>query len=302
VILKALYGNFDFSMADLKKETLCLRDAVRQIKQSYEWALSKDRASPFFFVIGAGVSVPQVPLASEIIRQCKEKCGAIEAPKWGTTVMDEYSHWLNEAFHAPEMRQDYFHDLIQGKPIPTANFRLAHLLLGEGMKEPFTSLVVTTNFDNFLSRALSLFGKEHVVCDSPNTAPRHVSSDQKLLQIIHVHGTYQFYDIKNLSGEVEEAAALSEYTIATMAALLDFFLRDKSPIVVGYGGWEGDVFMKSLKRRLQEEDCRSRCIGAAIIGTACGHYLNGWESIIMSGLSSPIRKRRVALRRDSKQQ
>lgn len=238
-------------MTDLRKETLRLKDAVFQIKQSYEWALSKDRSSPFFFVIGAGVSVPRVPLASEIIRQCREKCGAIEAPKSGNTVLDEYSHWLNEAFHAPEMRQDYFRELIQGKPIPTANFRLAHLLLGERMKKPFTNLVVTTNFDNFLSRALSLFGKEHVLCDSPNTAPRLDLSNPELLQIIHVHGTYQFYDIKNLSGEVEEAAALDDETIATMASLLDSLLRDKSPIVVGYGGWEGDVFMKSLKRRLR---------------------------------------------------
>jgi len=79
-----------------QKEILRLKDAVRQIKQSYDWALSKDRVSPFFFVIGAGVSVPQVPLASEIIKQCKEKCGSIETPKSGTTVLDEYSHWLNQ--------------------------------------------------------------------------------------------------------------------------------------------------------------------------------------------------------------
>jgi tetratricopeptide (TPR) repeat protein len=234
-----------------QKEILRLKDAVHQIKQSYDWALSKDRVSPFFFVIGAGVSVPQVPLASEIIKQCKEKCESIETSKSGTTVLDEYSYWLNEAFHAPEMRQDYFRGLIQGKPIPTANFRLAHLLLGEGMKKPLTSVVVTTNFDNFLSRALNLFGKEYVLCDSPNTAPRLVFSNPDLLQIIHVHGSYQFYDIKNLSGEVEEAAALSDETIATIAALLDSLLRDKSPIVVGNGGWEGDVFMKSLKRRLR---------------------------------------------------
>ena len=189
-------------------------------------------------MIGAGVSVPQVPLAAEIIRQCKEKCGATDAQINGTTVLEEYSHWLNQAFHAAEMRQDYFRQLIERKPIPTANFRLAHLLLGEGMTIPFTNLVVTTNFDNFLSRALSLFGKEHVLCDSPSTAARLVPSNPDLLQIVHVHGSYQFYDIKNLSGEVEENAALSDETIATMAALLDWILRDKSPVVVGYGGSE----------------------------------------------------------------
>jgi tetratricopeptide (TPR) repeat protein len=240
-------------VADLQIETSRLRDAVRQIKQSYEWKLEKGGSTPFFFVVGAGVSAPQVPLAAEIVRYCKEKCGAIETPKSGTTVLkeEEYSHWLNAAFHAPEMRQDYFRKLIHGKPISTANFRLAHLLLGEGIEKPFATLVATTNFDNFLSRALNLFGKEHVLCDSPSTAPRLDLSNPDRPQIIHVHGNYQFYDIKNLSCEVRETAKLSDQTIATMAALLDSILRDRSPIVVGYGGWEGDVFMKALKRRLR---------------------------------------------------
>jgi len=66
-------------VADVQKESsyrsphsLGLKEAVRQIKESYEWAVGKQRPSPFFFVIGAGVSVPQVPLASEIIRYCKK--------------------------------------------------------------------------------------------------------------------------------------------------------------------------------------------------------------------------------------
>ena len=30
-----------------------------------------------------------------------------------------------------------------------------------------------------------------------------------------------------------------------MGSLLEAVLRYQSPIVVGYGGWDGDVFMKS---------------------------------------------------------
>ena len=230
---------------------LSLKAAVKQIKQSYEFAVGKGRPSPFFFVTGAGISVPQVPLAQEIIRDCKTRSGATESPSSESTILDEYSRCLEEAFPAPIERQDYFQNLISGKPIPAANFRLAHLLLGEQGKPSLASLVITTNFDDFLAQALRLFGKEHVLCDSPSTTPRLDLSNKERLQIVHVHGTYYFYDIKNLSGEVELAAAASEETTATMGSLLDAVLRDQSPIVVGYGGWDGDVFMKSLRRRLR---------------------------------------------------
>src|SRR5688572_18751612 len=158
-------------------DSLLLKDAVVQIKKSYDWAVQKRRGSPFFVVVGGGVSAPQVPLASEIIRRCRELCGITEALPDPISIATEYSHWLDAAFHAPEMRQDFFRQLIDRKPIPTAHLRLAHLLLSEGLEQPFTNLVVTTNFDNFLSRALSLFGKDYVLCDSPSTAPRLVLSN-----------------------------------------------------------------------------------------------------------------------------
>lgn len=231
---------------------LSLKSAVKQIKQSYDFAVDMGIASPYFFVTGAGISVPQVPLAQEIINDCKKRSGAEETPSSGSTILDEYSRCLDEAFPAPFQRQHYFQNLIRGKPIPAANFRLAHLLLGERGRPPLARLVVTTNFDDFLSRALQLFGKEHVMCDSPSTVPRlRLSNADDRLQIVYVHGTYYFYDIKNLRGEVEETAASSEYTTATMGSLLNAVLHDQSPIVVGYGGWEGDVFMTSLARRLR---------------------------------------------------
>jgi tetratricopeptide (TPR) repeat protein len=38
-----------------------------------------------------------------------------------------------------------------------------------------------------------------------------------------------------------------------MGQLLDLVLWDRSPLVVGYSGWDGDVFMAALKRRLYKE-------------------------------------------------
>ena len=111
------------------------------------------------------------------------------------------------------------------------------------------TLVVTPNFDDFLSRALTLFGQPHVVCDHPNTVER-IDSESTEIQIVHVHGTYWFYDGCNLRGEIEARTRDSRERSVTMQSLLDNIFSRHSAVVIGYAGWEGDVIMTALKRRL----------------------------------------------------
>ncbi len=227
---------------ELVKE-LDLKAAISQINQA-----CAGKRWPFFFLVGAGVSKPPILLASEIEAECRQKArefGRGDEPS-GKGAMDTYSHWSDRAFPQPGERQEYLRTLIEGKPISHANFRLAHILLSEKI----TNLVVTTNFDDFLSRALTLFGKQHIICDHPKTVDR-VSLDRPDIQIVHVHGTYWFYDCCNLRGEIEERSQATSETAFTMASLLDEILRHRSPLVVGYSGWEGDVVMTALSRRLQ---------------------------------------------------
>lgn len=75
-----------------------------------------------------------------------------------------------------------------------------------------------------------------------------LSSDD--VQIIHVHGSYWFYDCCNLKREISDRAEMQRDTSFTMLSLLDNLLWVHSPLVVGYSGWEGDVFMNALQRRL----------------------------------------------------
>jgi hypothetical protein len=42
------------------------------IKEIHEACLKKGVRSPFFFIVGAGISSPIIPLAVEIERECKE--------------------------------------------------------------------------------------------------------------------------------------------------------------------------------------------------------------------------------------
>jgi tetratricopeptide (TPR) repeat protein len=223
-----------------------LDKAAEQIRR----ACTPGRRPPFFFIIGAGISNPPIPLASEIEEDCRTIALGYdqEDNSGGMSAINRYSYWFDRAYEQPVLRQEYLRELIEGTPISHANFRLAHLLL----EKQISNIVVTPNFDDFLSRALMLFGKPHIVCDHPKTVER-INPERDDIQILHVHGTYWFYDCCNLKDEIENRARTSEQTNETMAFKLDDILSRRSPLVIGYSGWEGDVIMSALKRRLQTD-------------------------------------------------
>ena len=241
----------------LPENAISLDDAASEIRQACEDAKNEGVPSPFFFIVGAGISYPPIPLAGKVTEECKAEAVRLRRSKEPIKggPLYSYSHWFNQAYPNNEQRQRYLKKLIEGQCISQANFRLAQLLLEEdATKVPISNLVVTTNFDDFLSRALRLFGKSHVVCDHPETTFRIGPDKRKLLQIVHVHGTFEFYDCKNLTSEIEANAAISQRSASTMSSLLDAILRARSPLVVGYSGWEGDVLMSALRRRLVDGD------------------------------------------------
>jgi tetratricopeptide (TPR) repeat protein len=223
-----------------------LATAISEIKQACEE--TEDGKSPFFIIAGAGISAPIIPLASEIARECKEIAAKHNrtAEPVSKLLLDSYSHWFEIALPQARQRQRFFKERIVGKPISHANFRLAHLL----SEKRLATVVVTPNFDDFLPRALTLFGVPHIICDHPNTVER-IDPESPEVQIVHVHGTYWFYDGCNLRGEIEARTEDSRERAVTMTSLLGSILSRHSAIVIGYAGWEGDVIMTALKRRLQ---------------------------------------------------
>lgn len=227
-----------------------LRTAVEEIASS---TTSKRLRGdfPFFFIVGAGVSYPQIPLASGIEELCRNKICADGNHETlslhETSPLDRYEFLFDKAYPQPEDRQEFLHNLIHRSPISAANFRLAHLL-GELQ---LTNLVLTPNFDEMLSRALRLLGYDVVVCDHPKTIGR-IGLSRKGIQIVHVHGTHWFYDCCNLRAEIENRAGRNVIDGLSMGQLLDRILADRSPIVIGYSGWENDVIMTAIKRRLQQ--------------------------------------------------
>jgi len=225
---------------------LDLSSAVDQIVRATR-KRSRHGTPPFFFIVGAGVSHPPIPLAAGIEQICRKEIadqGRTPPPVEGSPL-HLYQACFEMAFEQAEERRIFLHELLHPARISAANFRLAHLLSDGDV----TKLVFTPNFDEMLTRALRLFGHDVIACDHPKTTQR-IDPGRRDLQVIHVHGTHWFYDCCNLRGEIEGQADLADSL--TMGQLLDRVLADRSPLVVGYSGWEGDVLMTALHRRLQQ--------------------------------------------------
>jgi tetratricopeptide (TPR) repeat protein len=226
---------------------LTLKEAVARIKQTCSVANRRERSDPFFFMVGAGVSHPPIPLASDIIAHCREEAAYQPRLKPDATGMEQYSGWFEAAYPDRQDRQEYLRGVIKDKWVSTASLRLAHLMTSRRI----SNLAVTTNFDDLLSRALILFGHHPVICDHPETILKVDLSDRTIPQVVHLHGSSQFYDCMNLSSEIADRAGRPNASPFSMADFLSELLNQRSPIVVGYSGWENDVFMTSLCRRLQ---------------------------------------------------
>ena len=238
-------------MKDLQLATAI--EEIRDTKKTHEGTW------PYFFIVGAGISVkngdgPGIPLAREIVEYCEQRARDENrklAPA-NASLADRYMYYLEEVLYDATKRQDYLAELIEpgGKrqKIPLANTLLAQILLDR--QTPF--VVTTTNFDDFLLRALLLFDARPVIVEHAQAAGR-VDATNSEIQVVHVHGTFRHYEMKNTQDEITSAAAMGDDRGVRMRDALDGLLKKHSPLVIGYSGWEKDVVMRALKRRLDNQ-------------------------------------------------
>ncbi|MCE5219017.1 tetratricopeptide repeat protein [bacterium] len=229
------------------------RQAINEIEVSVHLAQEAKEQSPFFVIAGAGVSAPSVPLASGIMEHCRTECQRLgrPLPKETGNPATDYGKLFEAAYPGRGDRRRYIERIAANRPASQAVLRLAHLL--QDPARGLTNLVVTINFDDTIERALRLLGAEPAVSDHPLTADR-VDPSGTAPGVVHVHGSYWFYDCCNREGEIEKRAeSLPEQPYSTMSEYLDRVLTSRSPIVVGYAGWKSDVVMKALERRLMRD-------------------------------------------------
>lgn len=218
-------------------------------------ALLEDKKDfPYFFVVGAGISVPEIPTASKITEMCKKLVEKRNSVAFQNELKTEkelsldassaYSFWIEKAFPNPINRSSFYKSLIKNAKISSANLMLAQILHSKIV----TNTVFTTNFDDKVEQALDIIGTKDVFCSENKGDNLVVNVNSDEIQIVHVHGTYRFYDIANLASEISEVSGQNE--MVSSAQLLRNFLQQKAPIVIGYSGWENDVIMKKIKERL----------------------------------------------------
>ncbi len=209
---------------------------------------------PYFFIVGAGVSVPEIPSASKIIDICKKTVQEIdyslfsqyeeESKSFAENGMKYYSSWIEYAYPNRINRSQLFRDLCSKAKISSANLMLAQIL----NSRQFANTVFTTNFDDSIKKALDLMGVKNYFCAENIMDNLVISNQTKDIQVVHVHGTFNFYDCANLEKEIDNIA--SQSGTVSSAQLLSSFLSNQAPIIVGYSGWENDVIMRCLKERL----------------------------------------------------
>ena len=91
----------------------------------------------------------------------------------------------------PEERQE-------GLKVPTrAHHAIAHLVAGG-----FVRVIITTNFDRLLEKALSEAGVEPIVVSSPADAEAAMPIMHSRCTVIKVHGDYLFSDLRNTAAEL----------------------------------------------------------------------------------------------------
>ncbi len=213
-----------------------------------------DSTLPYFFIVGAGISCPEIPTANRIVELCKEHLKEFDSDHFeivnakldvfSKNSMKYYSEWIRSAFPNKIDRSNFYKKLISNAKISSANLLLAQILYSNRI----ANTVFTTNFDDSLTKALNLIGCPHFTSEN-NMDNLVINNQTKDIQIVHVHGTYNFYDCANLDSEIDCIA--SQTGTISSSQLLSIFLSNQAPIIVGYSGWENDVIMHSLKERLK---------------------------------------------------
>lgn len=237
-----------------------LREAINLIWETVKITEEQDSVvkCPYLFIVGAGVSVPEIVPASGIVQDCQKKVEDLygenedelkrifeESETLEQNSAAYYSYWFGQAYKNKIHRQQYLKKIINEARISTSNLLLAQVLTSKQIG----TTVITPNFDNQLLRSLNLLGNYNVF--SANNVLDNVVlvENSEEIQIMHVHGTYQFYDCCNLQSEITKITM--GQGIRSTAGTIEEFLKNRAPIVIGYSGWEDDVIMSKIKDRLQ---------------------------------------------------
>ena len=161
-----------------------------------------------------------------------------------------YSHLLDDLAKTPDDRQALLRSYIEprendaeaGSKQPTA----AHHAIASLVQGGFINVIITTNFDRLLERALTEAGVEPVVLSTPEQVNGALSPHQTPCTILKLHGDYLNSAIRNTEDELEHYPE-------PIDRLLDRIVDDYGLIICGWSGeWDAalrDAIFRAPSRR-----------------------------------------------------
>jgi tetratricopeptide (TPR) repeat protein len=185
---------------------------------------AKARNQPCSVLIGAGCSVSAgIPLANGFVEQVKQRYPMA----WKRAARKDYPYVMRELDTGPRYR-------LIAEYVEKAKLNWAHVLLGWLVKNGYIGRILTTNFDNLVLRACSLYGVHPTVYDlaaSSNFKPSFVQDPA----VFFLHGQYGGFIQLHTREEVEKNAKLLRPAFENATV--------KRPwLIVGYSGFSDPVF------------------------------------------------------------
>jgi tetratricopeptide (TPR) repeat protein len=138
-----------------------------------------------------------------------------------------------------EIRQRFIVECIkEGK----GRINFAHLLMSQLIVNNFVRIVLTTNFDDILLRALQLYFEIPAIIDADST--HTLMAESSFSQVAYLHGRLSSYRQRHTQRELREAMPDFESFMVSV-------LKDHGLVVVGYRGGD-EAPMKILTKVLEK--------------------------------------------------
>ncbi len=206
----------------------------------------------FTLLLGAGASKSSgVPLASEMIHEWRdmtyEDAGS---PAGGVAAWcaqqtwfnqdDEYSTLFEMLFPDQRARQKYIEPKMDGA-FPSWGY----LYLANIVQRGYFNVIFTTNFDDLVNDALTLYlGYNPVVCAADSEVIT-ISLSTNRAKIIKLHGDYLFKRLKNTTAELNQLDP-------NMESKFKEFAKQSGMVVLGYAGRDQSV-MRVFEELLKDD-------------------------------------------------
>ncbi len=229
----------------------------RDLQSRLAFSLFENRGV-FALLLGSGLSTAAgIPtgwqITLDLIRRFAILQGEEEEQDWEKWHLQkvgkpaDYSTLIGELGLSQTERRSILHSYIEPSPEDNDNSlrepTKAHLAIADLVRRGFIRLIVTTNFDRLLERALVSKGVEPTVVSSPDALAGAEPYTHSNCYVVKLHGDYKDSRIRNTEHE------LSGYP-TEFNDLLDRIFDEHGLIVVGWSG-EWDIALRAAFLRMQ---------------------------------------------------